>query len=117
MKERKKTCTKCGEEKSIYKFYRQSASRDGFDQRCAECKNAVRRSALTKSPEAQEFRRGDVWVFEEDGRQLTIRVLSLGFDPWCREKRVNGWVGGKRRTVRAALVRAGRLVSREETAA
>lgn len=45
-----KICTKCGEEKSLSNFYRQSANPSGYTTRCKECMKIARRVKRATDP-------------------------------------------------------------------
>ena len=49
-----KICTKCGIEKPLLSFHRQSKARDGHVSQCKECRNATHREYYKNNPEARE---------------------------------------------------------------
>jgi len=119
-----KTCTLCKETKPLAPrfFYRSAATRDGYHARCADCSRASKTSFRRGAPIDAEFVLGDVWevpVIGRDGKERVarFRVCSAGADPFRREIRVNGMVGRRRTTIRAAVLRTrGRLIERAEEA-
>lgn len=111
-----KVCTRCRQEKPLVPkfFHRASDTRDGFGGQCSACKREVKKQARRSASVDTEFPYGAVWEFTEEGRTLAITVLSTGVDPWSREKRIVGFVRGRRRTVRASVLRAGRRTDNED---
>lgn len=113
----RKTCTSCGAERPATPafFHRRAASKDKLDPLCKPCKNEQKRRqkyGTLRIDNGEEFQRGDVWAFRDGDRELLLHVWSVGVLPFGHERRVLGSVNGKRRTVSASDLRAGRLVSR-----
>ena len=47
-----KTCTKCGVEKPLTEYHKAKGNKDGYENRCKQCKKAA-----SQTPEALELRR------------------------------------------------------------
>lgn len=57
-----KTCTKCGETKSVSEFYRAKAKKDGYHSSCKSCANAFfrkHRSTKEYSDKRKKWRKGN----------------------------------------------------------
>jgi len=72
-----KTCTGCGETRSVDEFYRHRRSRDGRQARCKECQKAYTYEWRSRNPE--KIREATRKRYESRGRELQYqRLYGIG---------------------------------------
>lgn len=89
-----KTCTKCGETKSVDRFYRDRSNRDGMETKCKECKRvyyeAHREEKRAYDAAYREANREEKRAYQEayrDAHREEIRAKGRAYGEAHREER------------------------------